>query len=97
MRNPNLILYQKLVSKEEADYLYETFPYFDEFLEAYFYRRFAYSKCQKEICALLPQFTPKEEKFLDSLIRPLDNPIADWYLNKGVAGKGVSNSVQSCE
>jgi hypothetical protein len=92
-------MYLSLVSKEKAEYLFSTFPYFDEFLEAYAYRRFAYSKFQKEICALLPDFTPKESKFIDSLIRPFEsNPVGNWYAKiNEVAGKGESITEQSCE
>jgi hypothetical protein len=92
-------MYLNLVSREKADYLFETFPYFEEFLDCFAQRNYPVSKCTREMVDLLPQFTKKEEKLIDSLIRPFEtDPVACWYLNKnGVAGKGVPSSKQSCE
>lgn len=84
MRNPNYKLYRTFLSKQDAENLLLVFPYFEEFLDTFIQRNYPISKCTKEMVALLPEFTPEEEKFLTSLYRNFeDKPIRNWYADYG--------------
>jgi nicotinic acid phosphoribosyltransferase len=83
MRNPNLRFYLLFCEKEAALELLEVFPYAGEFLDIWIQRAYPVSKCTREEIACLPEFTRKQERFLDSLFRPWEEePIGSWYAEK---------------
>ena len=80
LRNPNLRFYLLFCEKEEALELLDVFPYAEEFLQVWIQRNYPVSKCTREEVACLPEFNKKQERFLDSLVRPWEDlPIRDWY------------------